>query len=283
MQPVALTIVVIAPGEMGAGIGARLVARGARVRTSLAGRGQASAERARRAGMSPVEDDGALLEGADVVLSIVPPAVALPLAERLAPVLAGMATKPVFADCNAVAPATMRRLAERLAPSGAPIADIGIIGPPPAGEGPGPRLYASGEAAETLLALRDLGLDVRLVAGGIGAASALKMSYAMLTKGVTALGTAMILGATRTGVADDLHAELAASQPALFGYLKAQVPRMPPKAYRWIAEMEEIAAFLDDESSPIYQGAARLYDRIAESVHGSGEDGATLRAFLERS
>jgi putative dehydrogenase len=279
---VALTVVVIAPGEMGAGIGARLATRGASVRTSLAGRGAASAERARRAGMAPVEDDAALLDGADIVLSIVPPAVALPLAERFAPVLSKLARKPVFADCNAIAPATMRRLAERLAPSGAPVGDIGIIGPPPGADGPGPRLYASGEAAERLLALRDLGLDVRLVAGGIGAASALKMSYAMLTKGVTALGTAMILGATRAGVAEDLQAELAASQPALFGYLKANVPRMPPKAYRWVAEMEEIAAFLANESSPIYHGAARLYERIAASVREAGEDGATLRAFLER-
>jgi putative dehydrogenase len=280
----ALTIVVIAAGEMGAGIGARLVARGASVRTSLKGRGGASAERARKAGMEPVESDRALLDGADIVLSIVPPGVAMAFAERMAPVLAELPRKPIFADCNAVAPETMHAIAAKIVPSGAPVADVGIIGPPPAGEGPSPRLYASGEAAERLLALRDLGLDVRLVEGGIGAASALKMSYAMLNKGATALGTAMILAATRDGVADDLFAELSASQPALFAYLKAQVPRMPPKAYRWVAEMEEIAAFLGGPSDggPIYEGVARFYDRIAKDVAGGDQDRTILSDFLQR-
>jgi 3-hydroxyisobutyrate dehydrogenase-like beta-hydroxyacid dehydrogenase len=281
---VVLTIVVVAPGEMGAGIGGRLVARGARVRTSLAGRGAASAERARKAGLEPIENDRALLEGADIVLSVVPPAAALPLAERFAPVLAGLAEKPVFADCNAIAPATMARIAGCLAASGAAVVDAAIIGAPPSGDGPGPRLYASGPAAERLLALRDVGLDVRLVDGGIGQASALKLSYAMLGKGVTALGTAMMLAADRAGVSADLCRELEASQPVLLAYLQRQVPGMLPKAYRWVAEMEEIAGFLGapGAGSPIYDGAARVYERIARAVGAHGEEPAVLGAFLKR-
>ena len=86
----ALKIVVCAAGAMGAGIGARLVSRGAEVRTSLEGRGPGSAERSKAAGMIAIGDDRALLDGADFVLSVVPPGVALAFAERLKPVLAAM-------------------------------------------------------------------------------------------------------------------------------------------------------------------------------------------------
>jgi putative dehydrogenase len=278
------TIVVCAAGAMGAGIGARLVSRGATVRTSLQGRGRGSAERARQAGMIVVEDDRALLDGAEFVLSVVPPGVAVAFAERMAPVLAALPTKPVFADCNAIAPATMKEIERILAPTGAAVVDAGIVGPPPKPDGPGPRLYASGDAAERLLRLRDHGLDVRLVAGGIGAASALKLCYAMLGKGTTALGTAMMLAAKRAGVDEDLAKELAASRPDLFPYLKRNVPDMLPKAYRWVAEMEEIAKFLGDEASgsTLFEGIARVYQRVADAVEDGGDDPTVLKGFLDR-
>jgi 3-hydroxyisobutyrate dehydrogenase-like beta-hydroxyacid dehydrogenase len=276
------TIVVCGAGAMGAGIGARLVSRGATVRTSLQGRGKGSAERARQAGMIAVEDDGALLDGAEFVLSVVPPGVAVAFAERMAPVLAALPTKPVFADCNAIAPATVKEIERILAPTGAAVVDAGIVGPPPKAEGPGPRLYASGDAAERLLRLGDHGLDVRLVAGGMGAASALKLCYAMLGKGTTALGTAMMLAAKRAGVDDDLAKELAASRPDLFPYLKRNVPDMLPKAYRWVAEMEEIAKFLGDEGSgsTVFEGIARVYQRVADAVEDGGDEPTVLKGFL---
>jgi putative dehydrogenase len=277
------TVVVCAAGAMGAGIGARLVSRDATVRTSLHGRGRGSAERARQAGMVAVEDDRALLDGADFVLSVVPPGVAVAFAERMAPVLTALPRKPVFADCNAVAPATMKEIERILAPTGAAVVDAGIVGPPPKGNATGPRLYASGNAAERLLRLRDHGLDVRLVAGGIGAASALKMCYAMLGKGTTALGAAMILAAKRAGVDEDLAKELAGSRPDLLPYLKRNVPDMLPKAYRWVAEMEEIAKFLGDEASgsTVFDGIASVYQRVADAIERGGEEPAILKGFLE--
>ncbi len=77
-------VAVFAPGAMGAGIGQRLAGNGVEVRTSLLGRSRASAERAEAAGMHPVED--AAIADCAIILSIVPPAEVLGLAERLAPV-----------------------------------------------------------------------------------------------------------------------------------------------------------------------------------------------------
>ncbi|HEY1504803.1 MAG TPA: DUF1932 domain-containing protein [Stellaceae bacterium] len=283
----ALTIVVIAQGEMGAAVGQRLHSRGAAVRTSLKGRSEASRTRAREAGMVPVDDDVALVTGADFVLSIVPPGDAKAFAARMAPALAQLDRKPIFADCNALAPATVREVAEALAPSGCAFADMGILGAPPSPSGAGgPRLYASGPGARTALALKDYGLDIRIVEGGIGEASAVKMGYACLTKGTQAIGASMMLGAMRNNVAPTVREALADSLPDIFGYVSKQMPRMFPKAYRWVAEMEEISKFLaaDPGASQMLAGAAQLYEQIAGDFPDRKEGGAVgaIEAFLKR-
>src|SRR5512146_3421642 len=106
-----ITVAVVAQGTMGAGVGRRLHESGAAVRTLLSGRSAASAERAQAAGMQPMADERALLDGADFFLSILPPGEAENLARRLAPTLSALAKKPVYVDCNAVSPQTAERIA----------------------------------------------------------------------------------------------------------------------------------------------------------------------------
>jgi 3-hydroxyisobutyrate dehydrogenase-like beta-hydroxyacid dehydrogenase len=265
-------VAIIAPGEMGSAVGRRLIEHGARVITSLEGRGKASIARAERAGFAIAETDAQLVQEAGFVFSIVPPGAALGLAERLVPVLAATVAKPIYVDCNAVAPTTAERIGAIIAPTGCRYVDAGIIGPPPSASAR-TVFYASGAAAGELTRLGDRGLTVRVLDGPIGAASALKMSYAGITKGVTALGAAMMLGAERAGAAAALRQELAESQAPLLAYLTRQVPAMFPKSYRWVAEMEEIAVFLtaDAASSQIYRGMARLYQRFADEL-GTAEE-----------
>src|SRR4029079_16772314 len=137
------TIVVIAAGEMGAGIGKRLTERGARVLTSLKGCGGGSAGRAKDAGMTDIADDNELVADADFILSVVPPGRALALAERLKGPLVKARRNPIYVDCNGVDPDTAKKIAQTLA--GLPIrfADGGIIGGPPQGAC-SPALYVSG-------------------------------------------------------------------------------------------------------------------------------------------
>jgi hypothetical protein len=132
--------------------------------------------------------------------------------------------------------------------------------------------------------LRDFGLDVAIVEGGIGAASALKMSYAGLTKGLIAVGATMFGAASRAGLGGALREELARSQPQLLAMLTAMIPRMYSKAYRWVAEMEQIAEFVggDETGGKIYVGAARLYEQLAadfEQDRDSAESIAALTSF----
>ena len=282
-----ITVAIIAQGTMGAGVGRRLAERGAAVRTLLAGRSEASAARARDAGMAAAADERALLDDADFFLSILPPSEAEAVAARLAPALQSLPRKPVYVDCNAISPQTALRVAAVVEPTGAAFVDGGIIGGPPRA-GYSPAIYASGPAAGRSAVLKDYGLDWRIVAGPLGAASGLKMSYAGITKGTTAIAAAMLLGAARFGCAEALLAELGASQPELLKRMRTGIPGMYDKAYRWVGEMEEIADFLDANppSSAMYRDIAKLYDFLAaaEAETGPGADNAiaTLDRVLGR-
>src|SRR5207245_605826 len=154
---------------------------------------------------------------------IVPPAQALELARQV-----GRNPDLLYVDCNAVSPATVRRVEDLI---GERFVDAGIIGAPG-----NPRFYASGRHAGEVAALP---LDVRVLPGDVGAASALKMCYAILTKGLTALAAEQLLAAERLGLTEPLLAELEDRHPDLRAWGERAVPAMFPKAYRWIAEMEE--------------------------------------------
>ena len=280
MTPV---VAVIAPGMMGAAVGKRLVDNGVKVLTSLTGRSAETATRAKAAGMAAAGDEE--IAACDFILSILPPGDAVALAERFQPALKASNSKPVYVDCNAINPATVARVAAAIAPTGCPFVDAGIIGPPPRGEDAGPRFYASGQAAGRFATLRQCGLDVRVLDGPLAAASALKMSYAGITKGTQAIGAAMMLAATRAGSADALFAELSSSQKEMFAWFKRGLALMPPKAYRWVAEMHEIAGFVgeDPTAHELYEGAAHFYERIAEDFDGNQEDVKALTEFLSKN
>ena len=282
-----ITVAIVAQGTMGAGVGKRLSESGAAVRTLLSGRSAESAARARAAGMQPAADEKVLLDGADFFLSILPPGEAENLARRFAPTLSALPQKPLYVDCNAISPQTAERVAAIIAPTGARFVDGGIIGGPPR-PGYSPAIYASGPAVGETAVLRDWGIDWRVIDGPVGAASGLKMSYAGITKGTTAIAAAMLLGAARFGCGEALIAELSKSQPEMLKRMRGSIPTMYDKAYRWVGEMEEISAFQEANkpSADMYAAVARLYEFLAaaEAEQPPGPDNAikTLDRVLGR-
>ena len=277
-----LVVAIVAPGNMGAAVARRLTENGVEVLTALAGRGAASVARAAAAGMRDVPLDG--LIRAELVLSILPPGHALAFAEQMAPVLSAAAVrKPVFVDCNAVSPETVRRIGAVVAGAGAPFVDASIIGLPPKPGQPSPHFYVSGESAARVLALSAYGLDVRVLDGAVGAASALKMSYAGINKGVAALAAAMILAAGRAGATEALYQEMSESLPGLLESLRRQVPDMLPKTYRWVAEMREIAAFAGEDAATraVFEGFSELFARISQDVEGEKRESGVLTGFFQ--
>jgi 3-hydroxyisobutyrate dehydrogenase-like beta-hydroxyacid dehydrogenase len=277
-----LSVAIVAAGSMGSGIAQRLGEHGVTVLTSLAGRSEASAKRAQSAGMRAVDD--AQLMQADLLLSIVPPGEALALARRFAPLLERANKKPVYVDCNAVNPDTMSRIGEVVTATGTKFVAAGIIGPPPKPGSTNTKLYVSGPAAQDVARLNDDGLIVRVLEGPLTAAAALKMSYAGITKGFTALAAAMMLAATRGGSAEALKAELAESQVPLQNWLNRQIPSMYGKAYRWVAELDEIAGYVGEEfpEHAMFNASARLYERIAADLDGRKDEIDILDTFVQK-
>ena len=273
-----MDIAVIGAGAMGSAIARRLVENGAKVLTYLEGRSAATIERAKAAGMEPVGLDA--VAGAGLILSIVPPATAITVAEQVAAAIRRGGTKTTFMDCNAISPQTMTQVAAIFGSDCGVVLDGSIIGGPPKSGQTGPKLYVCGDVANSSAVLRERGLEVRRIDGSIGAASALKMCYAGINKGVTGLGTAMLLAAIRSGADEALKRELRESLPDLYAKLVQGIPDMYPKAYRWVAEMEEISEFLgkDDPAALIFRGMAGLYRKMAEDR----DSGGLLAAQLDK-
>jgi 3-hydroxyisobutyrate dehydrogenase-like beta-hydroxyacid dehydrogenase len=258
----------LSPGDMGHSIGAVLRANGLPVLTHLGGRSERTRSLAAQAGIedTPTLDD--LVRRVDVLLCVLVPARAIEVAQEVAAALRRTGAKPLYVDCNAIAPRTVRLAGEAVMAAGGRFADVGIIGPPP--RRPGTRFYASGPGAAELAGLREFGLDVRVIGDEIGQASGLKMCYGALTKGLQALGTELLVAARLMGLDEVLRAEQRESIPDVLGWLERSTPTMPPKAYRWVGEMEEIATtFADLGLTPhILQGAAEMYRLVAGTPIG---------------
>ena len=264
------TVAVMSPGDMGHAVASVLNQAGLRVITQLGGRSERTRALAACAGIEAIADDAALVQDADVLLSILVPAEAMALAERIAGALRASDADLLYVDCNAIAPQTARRIGEVVEAAGGRFVDAGIIGPPPQPGVSSTRFYASGKDAAAFAGLADFGLDVRLVGDQPGHASALKMCYAAITKGTTALMTELAVAAERLGVSEALRTEFAQSQPALLERMQRAVPDMVPKAHRWVGEMEEIAkTFGACGLTPLtFEGAAAVYDFVARSSLG---------------
>jgi 3-hydroxyisobutyrate dehydrogenase-like beta-hydroxyacid dehydrogenase len=265
------TIGIVSPGDMGHALGAVLVQYGLRVLTTLQGRSARTVALAAQAGITDIGDDTALVREADMLLSVLVPAQASAFAERMAAAMRTTQSTPLFVDCNAISPRTALSIERLLREVGAEVVDVGIIGSPPRAGRAETRLYASGSSAQRLAVLNEYGLDVRVIGPQVGQASGLKMCYASLTKGLTALATQALTAGEALGLSETLTGELRESQAELFAWFERQVPRMPPKAYRWVGEMEEIARTFADVGLPpeMLQGAAALYRLVEQTDLGA--------------
>lgn len=259
---------ILSPGDMGHAVGSLLVGRGFRVITALAGRSELTRARAERAGIEDGGDLDGVVREAEGILAILPPSEAEPLAERVAGAMARTGRRPVYAECNAISPATARRIAARITDAGAPFVDAGIIGARPGRGRPDTRFYASGAAAAWLRGLagsgENGGIAVIDLGDEVGRASAIKMVYAALTKGTMTLQAAVLITALRLGVFEELGRELAESQPEAWARMGV-LPFLPADSGRWIGEMEQIAATFRDAGTPdgFHRGAEAIFRIMA--------------------
>lgn len=257
-----VTVGLLHPGEMGAIVGAAARAGGARVVWASEGRGDRSRDRAGAAGLQDVRTLAALVRDSDVVLSVCPPHAALDVAYAVA----AERFEGLYVDANAVSPDTTREIGAVVRKAGARFVDGGLVGPPPTKAGT-TRLYLSGDAgAEIARLFERTALEPVFVEGGPGAASAVKAAYAAWNKGSIALLLTVRALAAAEGVEATLLAEWERSQPGLVARSEAVAAGSARKAWRWIGEMEELAAAFGAAGLPdgFHLAAAEVYRRLED-------------------
>ena len=261
------TVGILSPGDMGHAVGQVLGSHGLRVITCLEDRSTRTHALAERANIEDVPSYPALVIQADIVLSLLVPAQAKTAAGQVARAISETGANVVYADCNAIAPQTTREIGALITAAAGHYVDASIIGGPPKRNGR-TRFYASGPDANTFQALEQYGLNVVVLDKKIGSASAIKMCYAALTKGLSALCTELLTAAEVLGVSEALQSEFQYSQSALYERMERGLPGIATKSRRFAGEMEQISqAFEHVGLTPkILAGAADMY-RFVGGTH----------------
>jgi len=278
------TIAIISPGELGSAVGGVLRENGLGALACLSGRSALTRERALAAGFREASTLEALLEEADLVLSIMPPAFAVDMAREVAAAMQATGHRPPYVDCNAISPDSSRRAGKFITDVGGVYIDGGIIVGPPPWEGKVPVFYVSGESTDSIVELDGKGISVRVVGSEIGRASGLKMCSAALRKGTLALQTAVLIAAEAMGLGEEFEREMLGSREALYREMESGTRRLPSVAARYIGEMEEIAAAFSSVgvTPKFHQGAHAVYRLLAGTPYAAEtpetiDGGCTLR------
>jgi 3-hydroxyisobutyrate dehydrogenase-like beta-hydroxyacid dehydrogenase len=201
------------------------------------------------------------------MVSVCPPE----FAEEIAEQVARHCYQGTYVDANAISPDGTQRIGRRLEECGARFVDGGIIGPPTLTRNRTWLYLAGGHAAVVAPHFSSGPIEVEVLEGGVGQASALKMCFAAYSKGSIALACAVLGAAARLDVFDDLKRQWARSGPSL-PELEREISRAAPKAWRFTGEMHEIAATFQSAGLPaeLHQAAAEIFRRM-EGFKGQEE------------
>ena len=257
------------PGDMGQGVALQLKNKGFAVCTALDKRSDRSRKMAKEIGLTDVGSIARLTAESDLVMSVMNPGAAIDFAREAAAAIRSQSHKPTFIDCNAVAPDTMREIDELMKSAGARCLDGGIIGPPPRGTAK-TSLYISGPGAADLQQIGNEQLRVTIMSERLGDASAIKACYSGFNKGTQGLLLQTLVAAQRLGVYEQLEKQLLSSKGDMYNWLLETLPQMPPKAYRWVPEMYQLAKTFEGVGMTprIFQGEADMFEMIAATALG---------------
>ncbi|KPK20069.1 MAG: hypothetical protein AMJ67_03310 [Betaproteobacteria bacterium SG8_41] len=261
---------VVSPGDMGQAIAARIKESGLEVFTALEGRSERTRRLANEAGLADCGSLEKLVATCDMIVAVLNPGEAVSVARHAAHAMKASGRGIAYADLNAVSPQTAHEMDALISAAGGMFIDGGIIGPPPRSEKDRPRIYVSGPYAALFDQIRHPNLLVRVLSERVGDASGVKMCYGAMTKGTTALAVELLMAARMLGVEQALENELRESRNDVFEWQMKNIAIMPPKAYRWVPEMQEIAKTFGElgMTRRIFEGATDMYELIAATPLG---------------
>ncbi len=231
---------ILSIGEMGYHWARVLRAHGVEVLSFAGDRSEGTRRRAESAGVQLVPSLDSLVSQVDLIVSIVVPFAAKQVAERVARSVAKSGvTRLLYMDANAISPMTAEEVARVLTQAQAHFVDGCILGSA-AKIDQGTVVYVSGPHAESLVALNELGLSVKVLGPGASQASALKVLHAGLTKGLAGLFIDLLVGAEKFGLLDQTLADYEGSYPGLPQKVGHSILSLPVHAARRSEEMAEL-------------------------------------------
>ncbi|NUM49446.1 MAG: DUF1932 domain-containing protein [Anaerolineales bacterium] len=256
-----LKIGILHPGEMGISLAASALQNGHAVSWVSEGRSPATQARAIQFGLTDAQTLAQLCAQCTLILSVCPPHAA----ETVAREVLACGYQGLYVDANAISPQRAIQIGHLLTQAGIAFVDGGIIGGP-AWEPNRTWLYLSGPQAQEVAACFANGPLMTQVLDEIpGSASALKMCYAAYTKGTTALLSAILATAESLGVRAALAQQWDREGNDFTAQTTQRLRRVTAKAWRFVGEMEEIAATFQAAGMPgaFHEGAADIYRRLA--------------------
>lgn len=258
-------VAIVHPGEMGISVAMSAHNSGNIVYWASEGRSPQTQERAQRFALIDTYSLEKLCQTCSILVSVCPPHAA----EEVAAQVLAHSFQGLYVDANAISPQRVTRISELLRGHGVAFVDGGIIGGP-AWEANTTWLYLSGREAGRVAHCFSAGpLQTNVLGETIGQASALKMCYAAYTKGTTALLCAILAAAEELGVREELEHQWSQDGSAMAAQTTQRVTRVTAKAWRFVGEMEEIAATFEEAGMPggFHEAAADIYRRLAHFKH----------------
>ena len=227
-------------GEMGYHWAKLLKARGAEVLTYDRDRSPVTQKRAENAGVKSTGSLAELCSSTDLIVSIVVPSAAPKIAAEIAKAAVKANRKDlIYFDANAISPMTAETINSILTKSSVNFVDGCIIGSASKMD-KGSVVYASGAEANRILDLGRFGLNVQVLGTGTSQASAFKVVYAGLTKGLQGLFVELLMGAKRFGLLDEIIKRYDESFPGLLEKVSSSIVGLRIHSARRAEEMDEL-------------------------------------------
>jgi 3-hydroxyisobutyrate dehydrogenase-like beta-hydroxyacid dehydrogenase len=277
-------IAVLYPGDMGAALAAVLVARGYRVITALAGRGEKTAARCRELGLEVLASLADVIREANVVLSVVPPAAAEEMAAVYCELAKSAPVGALFVDVNSIGPELAGAIAARLHKTGVGFVDAAVNGLAKNLTKSGTLLLSGGRADE-VAKLFDGAVRVRVLGTEIGQASTMKMLLAGLSKGLCGLFAELALIAQRRGMLGEMLEASAQIYPGMMLVVDRMLPTYAQHAGRRATEMNELEETARNAGIEpcVIDAVRRLHEEMAGASFGASGDGSSDSGFTVAS
>lgn len=283
---------ILSIGEMGFHWAKLLKSHGVEVLTYDRDRGEVTRKRGENSGAKAVESMAQLVDQADLIVSIVVPSAAIKVAAKVAEAVAYQRRKNLlFLDANAISPMSADEIATILTPAGVNFIDGCIIGAA-SRMGKGTIVYVSGPEAARMEALAAFDIPIKILGAQTNQASAFKVVYAGLTKGLQGLFCELLMGARKFGLLDEIRSQYEESYPGLLDKVSGSIVGLRIHAGRRAEEMDELkrtfyAHGLDSYMAPAAQQvlqaiAALNTGQVSASGARQGDLAETIELFYEK-